>query len=160
VTMVSTYLFGGHLFMHPNPQGRRCHDAELKSKVIAACKEPGASVTAVALANGLNANLVRKWLHGRGVKRAGLSPSVEPPLSPVAAPDPAAEARFIPIVMAGTDQAKTAAPVDVAPAGAAAGLCIAVELRRGISSLTVRWPASSGADCAAWLRDLTAGWLK
>lgn len=146
--------------MHPNSQGRRRHDADLKLKVIAACKEPGASVAAVALAHGLNANLVRKWLHGRGLKRAGLSSSVGPSVSPVAGPVPAADARFIPVVLAGTEQAKTAAPVDVAPAGAAAGLCIEVELRRGTSSLSVRWPASSGADCAAWLRELAAGWLK
>lgn len=146
--------------MHPNPQGRRRHDADLKSKVIAACKEPGASVAAVALANCLNANLVRKWLHGRGLKRAGLSPMVEPSLAPVAGPVPVPGARFIPIVLAGTDQAKPSASVDVAPAGAAAGQCIEVELRRGASSLSVRWPASSGADCAAWLRELAAGWLK
>ncbi|MDT7836261.1 IS66-like element accessory protein TnpA [Aquabacterium sp. OR-4] len=146
--------------MHPNSQSRRRHDADLKSKVIAACKEPGASVAAVALAHGLNANLVRKWLHGRGLKRAGLSPSVEPSMSPVVGPMPAADARFIPVVMAGTELAKPGAPVDVAPAGAAAGLCIEVELRRGTSSLSVRWPASSGADCAAWLRELAAGWLK
>lgn len=146
--------------MHPNPQGRRRHDAGLKSKVIAACKEPGTSVAAVALANGLNANLVRKWLHGRGLKRAGLSPAVEPTVAPVAGSVPAPDARFIPIVLTSTDQAKPAVPEGVPPAGAAVGLCIEVELRRGASSLSVRWPASSGADCAAWLHELAAGWLK
>jgi transposase len=146
--------------MHPNSQSRRRHDADLKSRVIAACKEPGASVAAVALAHGLNANLVRKWLHGRGLKRAGLSPAVESSMSPVVGPMPAADARFIPVVMTGTEQAKPAAHVDVAPAGAGAGLRIEVELRRGTSSLSVRWPAASGADCAAWLRELAAGWLK
>jgi transposase-like protein len=65
--------------MHPNPKARRRHDAELKFKVIAACKEPGASVAAIALVHGLNANLVRAWLHGRGVKRAGPSPQVSSP---------------------------------------------------------------------------------
>lgn len=56
---------------NPNPN-RRTHDAQLKVAVIAACREPGASVAAVALAHGLNANLVHKWLVGRGVKRCGL----------------------------------------------------------------------------------------
>ena len=51
---------------------RRVHDAEFKAQVLAECQEPGASVAAVALAHGLNVNLVRKWLVGRGIKRTGL----------------------------------------------------------------------------------------
>jgi transposase len=48
------------------------HGAEFKAQVLAACRQPGASVAAVALAHGLNVNLVRKWLVGRGLKRTGL----------------------------------------------------------------------------------------
>ena len=34
-----------------------------KAEIVAACKAPGVSTTAVvALANGLNANLVRRWV--------------------------------------------------------------------------------------------------
>jgi transposase len=40
---------------------RRRHDVELKSKVLAECGMPGASVAQVAMAHGLNANLVHKW---------------------------------------------------------------------------------------------------
>ena len=60
--------------MHPKVRqgARRVHAAGFKAKVLAQCQEPGASVAAVAMANGLNANLVRKWLAGRGLKRAGL----------------------------------------------------------------------------------------
>jgi len=36
--------------------------AELKQAIVAACLEPGASVAGVALAHGVNANLVRKWI--------------------------------------------------------------------------------------------------
>ena len=54
--------------MHPNSQ-RRMHGAEYKAAVLAECAQPGASVAAVALAHGLNVNLVRKWLVGRGLKR-------------------------------------------------------------------------------------------
>ena len=39
---------------------RRRHAADLKRQVLAACAEPGASVAQVALAHGLNANLVHK----------------------------------------------------------------------------------------------------
>ncbi len=40
---------------------RRRHNAEFKHQVLAACAQPGASVAAVALAHGLNDNLVHKW---------------------------------------------------------------------------------------------------
>ena len=43
--------------MHPNSGPRRRHSDELKAKVLAACDEPGASSSGVALAHGLNANL-------------------------------------------------------------------------------------------------------
>jgi len=46
------------------PSSRRRHDADLKARVVAACAEPGASVAQVAMANGLNANLVHKWRRG------------------------------------------------------------------------------------------------
>src|SRR5665811_2436118 len=35
---------------------------EFKRQVIAACLEPGVSTAAIALANGLNANLARRWV--------------------------------------------------------------------------------------------------
>jgi hypothetical protein len=47
------------------------HSAEFKMQVLAECQQSGASVAAVALAHGLNVNLLRKWLVGRGIKRAG-----------------------------------------------------------------------------------------
>jgi hypothetical protein len=33
---------------------------------------------------------------------------------------------------------------------------IRVEVRRGVTAITVSWPCSAAAECAAWLRD----WLK
>ncbi|MFZ2650856.1 MAG: transposase [Burkholderiaceae bacterium] len=59
--------------MHPKSGPRRRHSDELKAKVLAACDEPGASIAGVALAHGLNTNLVRKWRSGRGAKRAGVA---------------------------------------------------------------------------------------
>ncbi len=35
---------------------------EFKCQVMAACKQPGVSTATVALANGLNANLLRRWI--------------------------------------------------------------------------------------------------
>ena len=40
---------------------RRRHSEELKAQVVAECALPGASIAAVALAHGLNANVVHKW---------------------------------------------------------------------------------------------------
>ena len=57
--------------MHPKTLIRRTHSSEFKAQVLAACRQPGASVAAVALAHGINANVVHKWLAGVGVKRAG-----------------------------------------------------------------------------------------
>lgn len=40
---------------------RRRHSAQLKEQVLAECARPGASVAAVAMSHGLNANVVHKW---------------------------------------------------------------------------------------------------
>ena len=59
--------------MHSQSVPRRRHSAEFKTRVLAACDEPGASISGVALAHGLNANLVRKWRSGRGVNFHGVT---------------------------------------------------------------------------------------
>jgi transposase-like protein len=41
----------------------RRHSAECKARVIALARQLGTSVAAVALANGLNANMLRRWVH-------------------------------------------------------------------------------------------------
>ena len=46
--------------------GRRYFSKSHKEAVIAKCLVPGASLAAVALANGFNANLVRKWVREQG----------------------------------------------------------------------------------------------
>jgi transposase len=40
---------------------RRHHDDDLKRQVLEECGKPGASVARIALAHGLNANLVHRW---------------------------------------------------------------------------------------------------
>lgn len=48
---------------------RRTYARQFKSEVVAQCLEPGASVSAIALGYGINANVIRKWLpqHGSAV---------------------------------------------------------------------------------------------
>ena len=145
--------------MHSNAVPRRRHSAELKAKVLSACNEPGASIAAVALSHGLNANLVRKWLVGRGLKRAGIPAPVAVKASVAAAPLLAADARFVPIELA-VPAAARAAAVRQADIAAAVLEPIHIELRRGPLHLSVRWPSSTVEDCTAWLRELSSGLLK
>lgn len=50
------------------PSRRRHHPEAFKLAVIEACCEPGAPVAGIALANGVNANQVRRWMRGHGVE--------------------------------------------------------------------------------------------
>lgn len=107
---------------------RRHHTAARKAEILEACAQPGTSVASVALAYGVNANLVHRWR--RKTAAAGRQ---ERSLN--------ALAEFVPVAVA-------AAPVMAAPSD------IRIELRRGACSITVAWPTSAAADCANWLRDL------
>ena len=44
---------------------KRRHSPEFKARVVDACQVRGASVAGVALAHGVNANLMRKWIINR-----------------------------------------------------------------------------------------------
>ena len=116
-------------------QRRRRHSAEFKAEVIAACQQPGVSIAAVALAHGLNANLLRHWIIKH--ERAAATPV------PVAMPSNAAS----------REVKHDFVPVTVAPERNRDDN-IRVELRRGATTVTVVWPMSAAADCAAWLREL------
>ena len=50
--------------------GRRYFGKAHRAAVVAKCLAPGASLAAVALANGFNANLVRKWVRQRQARNA------------------------------------------------------------------------------------------
>ncbi len=154
--------------MYSRSAPRRRHGAVFKARVLADCDEPGASISGVALAHGLNANLVRQWRAGRGVKLAGMnltSPAVRKapkPTEGTVMPLVVAKPEFVAIEMRAP--AKTATVSSPDPAGSAssptADLHIHVELRRGPVHLNVRWPTTAADDCTAWLRELTTGLLK
>jgi transposase len=44
------------------PVRRRRHSQTFKAEAVAACRQPGVSIAAVALRYQLNANLLRRWL--------------------------------------------------------------------------------------------------
>jgi transposase len=64
----------------PTRRVKRRHSTEFKVRVLAECAARGASVAGVALAHGVNANLVRKWIVQ---KRRALAPASTTPLLPV-----------------------------------------------------------------------------
>ena len=105
---------------------RRRYSAATKAQVVAACDEPGASVAKVAMAHGINANVVHRW---RQLAREGR-------------PGPANTGEFISL------------PLMVSPEAAPAAADIRVELRRGPVAMTITWPASAATDFAAWTREL------
>ena len=41
---------------------RRRHSAEFKAEAVAACRQPGVSIAAVAMSRSVNANLLRRWV--------------------------------------------------------------------------------------------------
>ena len=113
---------------------RRHHPEEFKQAVIEACCEPGASVAGIAMANGVNANQVRRWMRERGI---------EPPTRRVAMP-----------VLEATP-APAFVQLPIAPAMPTLG-DIRIEVCRGNTAIKVEWPVQASGDCAAWLRD----WLR
>lgn len=118
------------------------HSAEFKKAVLAACREPGVSVAAVAQAHGLNANLVRKWLVGRGVKRCRIDGPTAPDAPLIA--DAAAAMPFVPVRLPALARAQPEKAAEV----------LQIELTCGGTTLTVRWPATQAAACAGWLGEL------
>lgn len=62
--------------------GRRRFDPASKDRLVAACLEPGVSVSRLALEHGVNANLLRKWIKERKATHS-LPPSSPPAFIPV-----------------------------------------------------------------------------
>ena len=115
---------------------RRKHSAQFRAEVLQACRQADASVAAIALRIGLNANVVYRWLRedAQGVdagagKHAAVSARQGGEFIAVQMPQPAA----------------VASPE------------IRVEVRRpGAATVTVSWPVQYAGECAAWLRE----WLR
>ncbi|WP_235953537.1 IS66-like element accessory protein TnpA [Noviherbaspirillum galbum] len=105
---------------------RRRHSAAMKAQILAECERPGASIAAVAMAHGINANLVHKW-RARAVRRQGATVA-------------ASAASFV--------------PVPLPAAGIAACPELRIELCRGPVKAIVSWPLAEAAQCAAWLREV------
>ena len=105
---------------------RRRYGADAKARVLAECDVAGASVAKVAMAHGINANVVHRWRQ--------LARESEVPDKPV-------NTKFVPVALP--------AQPDPAPVGD-----IRIEMRRGAVAMTVVWPVSAATEFAVWMRDL------
>ena len=141
---MSTIFLGGHMDTNvlsaPASRRNRRHAPEFRARVIAACLQPGVSIAAVALANGLNANLARRWMAESAKSRdTGLSKTATT-LAPVH-PNPA----FIPVKLESEPPASTPLHAD-----------IRIELQHGATTVQVHWPLQASSQCAHWLREVLA----
>ncbi|MBU2872560.1 transposase [Marinobacter salexigens] len=94
---------------------------------MAECQKPGASVSRIALDNGLSANMLRRWINE--ARRAGNGSSTAPVCVPVRVP--------------------AATPPVVEKHRA-----IRIEIPRAGGPIVVEWPAEQSDQCAAFLREL------
>ena len=65
------------------PATRRTHSAAFKRKLLELSDQPGASVAAIALEHGINANLLFKWRSQDGARSGKPAPVNYPVLLPV-----------------------------------------------------------------------------
>src|SRR5690348_14235458 len=80
------------LIVKPGTHGRRTYSRQAKRALVQMCKSPGVSVSGLALAHGINANLLRRWISQHDASpadskpepRAALLPVTTAPVDPVA----------------------------------------------------------------------------
>jgi transposase len=108
---------------------RRHHSVFFKAEAVGACQQPGVSIASAALARGLNANLLRRWVQEA---ERGDAPIAIRSMAPTGSEE------FVPVTL---------------PAGATESP-IQIELRSGRKRLSVKWPASQAQECALLLRAL------
>lgn len=114
---------------------RRRYSEEFKAEVIRACQHPGVSIAAVALTNGLNANLLRRWVA-----------NAERDVQPVS--------EAAPIINAQSSQTPAFLPLQLAAPSRQPSPEIQIELCRGGTTVKVSWPTSAASECALWMREL------
>mgnify|MGYP000022790413 FL=1 len=105
---------------------RRHYSVELKQQVLLECAQPGASVAKVAMAQGINANIVHGW---RKLAREANLPMLPAP-------------QFVPVV------------VSPAETTSAQERQVALQLRRGPLVIELSWPITDTAGLGHWLREL------
>ena len=107
--------------LNPHRPRRRCYSREFKAQIVAACKQPGISVAAIARMHDMNDNMVHRWLREAEQSGADLGPTVPPSVNLPIMPTPA----FIPVLPSTSSQD-----------------CVHLELMRNDLTLRIDWPVS------------------
>ena len=143
--------------MHSNSIPRRRHSAEFKAEVLAAC-EPARRVGFGGGAGAWSEHQPRAQVaHGprrQARRRCGAGGRPDECSSTAAC-----RARGGCAVRADRDVQARAGNIAAVRTHRSEAV-IHVELKRGASSVLVRWPGSAAGDCAAWLRELSTALLK
>ena len=124
---------------------QRTYSAQFKADLVAACQRPGASIAALAMQHGMNANVLHRWLkeYEQGRHRLGNADAATAADHPV-------KPTFIPIALA--------APEPEGPSQASANTAVAGSIRiaccRNGLTITVDWPLAGANECAQLLREV------
>lgn len=116
-------------------RARRRHSEAFRVEVVVAALEPGVSVSAVALANGLNANLLRRWIKEHQVRSSANELN-----SPDATPKQAKPAALL--------------PVTIEPSGLPSPSEIRIDIQRGTTTVQMAWPVAHAAMLGEVMKDL------
>ena len=115
----------------PKVPKRRFYSPEFKLQVVGQCRQPGASIAAVALGHGVNTNIVHRWLREHSQGTLAVQPLAFVPVTLTAPPT--------------SPRSEPPAPPD-----------ICIEVRRSNTTVIVNWPLQGSASCAQWLREWLA----
>jgi transposase len=100
--------------------------------VVQACQGPGVSIASVALANGMNANLLRRWVNERERTQALQSVITRRPVQTMAG-------QFVPVALSRPQS-------ELEP--------IRIEIRKGSVSIAMSLPAALVKESGGLLREL------
>ena len=132
----------------PATRKRGRYSSEFKRELVAACRAPGVSVASIALANGINANLLRRWVAQIG--RQGTMPTGTPSLAALPARVTAASGD-VPAPRKPPDQAGFVRIATEQRGIAEADARLEISLQRGDLQLIV---TGTSIACAAFVRTL------
>ena len=114
----------------PGRRRRRSYSADFRAQVVQACQGPGVSIASVALANGMNANLLRRWVTDRERTQALQSVKTQRPVQTIAG-------QFVPVALSGPDNEHEP-----------------IRIRKGSVSIAMSLPAALVKESGALLREL------
>lgn len=117
----------------PAARRHRRHSEEFKKQIIEACLQPGISVSAIALANQLNTNMVRTWVKEYRELRG------DPPRVRKAEPIP-------------DEPAPMMVPIQIRETETEAA--IRVSVRMVDREIEVNWPVADARMCIQWLHEV------